>query len=219
MAVLDVLTVVESRLAVGKETTDTEDAVRLAQMTTSVSLSLDKGAGPVVRRDIVGELHDGGAAGLQLTRWPVTSITTVTELSGTTATVLARETFAAAGGYLAEPYQPDPTLFNGRLLRRSARSDSAWACGRQNVEVSYVAGRYADTAAVDALFKEAASIWLQYLWRTQEPSTGEAGEFEVPAVAWPKFAVPNAVQQLLADVWQAPVDKDSWRVSNTTWAA
>ena len=219
MATLDVLTLAESRLAVGKETTDTEDAVRLAQMTTSVSLSLDKATGPVVRRAVTGELHDGGTACLQLANWPVTEVTEVTELDGGTATVLVRETFAAGGGYLAERYVPDPTLFNGRLVRRSSRSDSAWACGRQNVQVSYVAGRYADTPSVDALFKEAASIWLQYLWRTQEPSTGEAGEFEVPASAWPKFAVPHAVQELLSDVWQAPVKQDSWRVSDTTWAA
>lgn len=201
--VLDVLTVAEALRAVDKDATDTAGTLLLAQMTTAVSRGLDHSIGPVVRRIVTDELQEGDGSGLQLALSPVASVTTVTEHAGGTATVLTRETpTTTPDGYVAEPYGPEPGLLSGRLVRRSGGSDSAWACGRRNVKVTYVAGRAVDTATVDARFKHAAGVWLQYLWRTREPSVATVGEFDVPAQAWPKFGCPHAVRDLLVDVWQ-----------------
>lgn len=199
---LDVLTAAEARAAVGKDGID-EDEGLLAQMTTGVSRSLDRAVGPVVQRVVTGELHDGGSSTVQLALYPVSTLTLVTEHTSGVAAALTVETpTTMPNGYLAEPYRPDPALLSGLLVRRSGGSDTSWAGGRRNVKVTYVAGRSADTASVDARFKHAARIWLQYMWRAEEPSVAVLGEFDVPAQAWPKFGVPNAVRDMLLDVWQ-----------------
>jgi hypothetical protein len=41
------------------------------------------------------------------------------------------------------------------------------------------------------------------VWRTQEDSSGAIGEFEYAQSNFPRFAVPNAVKDLLAHEWRA----------------
>ena len=204
MATLDVLTAAEGAKAVGG-TVPASDTALLAQFVTGVSLDLDRVAGPVVRRTITDELVDGyGTDTIFLAHWPVFSITEVTENVGGTLTVLTAEAFGATtGGYRTFPYDADPTLLSGVMQRRSGGSPYRWPNAAGSVKVTYVAGRFADTASVDARFKNIASLWLQYLWRSREPSTitGPDG-FTVPSQAYPKAGVPDVVTGLLGDDWQ-----------------
>lgn len=200
---LDLLTLAEAKTAVNLTGATTYD-VELAAWVTAVARRLDKAVGPVVQRTVTAELHDGGHEYVYTVLYPVTSFTTVKEYADTTLTTLTRETNVTKpdSAYLIEPYKADPTLFSGKVRRRGGGSDVCFATGDQNVELTYVAGRAASTSAVDELFKNAARLFLQHLWNANRPSTGQMNEFEIPQANWPRFAVPNAVKELLADFWQ-----------------
>lgn len=201
---LDILTIAEGRAAVKIGSGDTSQDTDLAAQITAVSRRLDQAAGPIVVRTITDELHDGGCDRIWLQSYPITSFTTVTEYDGTTGTVLTAETVGTepSTGYLADRYGPNPALYSGCLHRRSGGSDWAFSSGRLNVKVTYVAGRYATTAVVDERFKQAGRIMLQNLWRAGLETALLGDEYDVPAQAFPGFAIPNAVRQLLAEEWQ-----------------
>jgi hypothetical protein len=201
---LDVLTLDEAKAAANVAGVTAYD-LELPAWITAVSRRLDDAVGPIVRRTITSDLQDGGEGHeVRTAKYPVTSFNAVTEYQDTTATVLTRETNALkpSDAYLAEAYDPDPTLFSGRLRRRSGGSDSYYPQGRRNVEITYVAGRYATTASVDELFKLAARLTLLNLWNSQRPNTASVEEFDVPQSNFPRFAIPNAVRELLKAHWQ-----------------
>lgn len=204
MATLDLLSLAEAKLALNLSGTTVHDAELPAWITAS-SLMLDDKVGPVVRRTITGELRPGGAALLTTVLYPVTSFTTVTEYLDTVGTVLTRETNVSKpdSAYFAEPYAPDPTLFSGVLRRRSAGSNQRFAAGSSNVEITYVAGRFPTTATVDERFKSAGRLILSNLWNSQRPNLAQVGEFEIPQGNYPRFAVPNAVKEMLFADWHA----------------
>lgn len=201
---LDVLTLAEGKAAVKVGSGDSSHDTDLAALITAVSRRLDQCAGPVVVRTITDELHDGNVDSIWLRSYPVTSITTVTEYDGTTATVLTQETVGTqpASGYLPDRYDPAPSLYNGRLIRRAGGADWCFPYGRLNVKVTYVAGRYSATATVDSRFKIAAEIMLQNLWRADLETALLNDEYDVPSQAFPRFGIPNAVRHLLAEEWQ-----------------
>lgn len=176
---------------------------RLSELVTAISRRLDRACGAVVQRTITGEAHDGGSCEIRL-HHPAYAFTSVTEYQGTTAVALTRETVGTApsDGYYAEPHKPAPSLYSGTLIRRAGGSDFPFYWGRGNVAVTYTAGRYATTAAVDPIFKRAARIMLRNLLGGDEPGTVNLGEFDVPGGRFPTFAIPNAAKQLLWDEWR-----------------
>jgi hypothetical protein len=201
--ILDILTLAEAKLALNLSGTTSYDS-ELPAWITGVSRLLDSEFGPVVRRTITGETHDGGYSSIRTRLRPVTSFTSVTEYVSTTGTALTVETNALkpASAYFADTYDRDPTLFSGRIRRRASGSDTVFATGSKNVAVTYVAGRFADTAGVDERFKGAARLTLAHMWMSQRPSLAQVGEFEVPTQQFPRWAMPNAVREMLADEWQ-----------------
>lgn len=201
--VVDVLTLAEGKATLKLSGTAQYDS-QLPAWITAVSRMLDHKVGPIVRRTVTEELHDGGDGYLRTRLWPIAAITTITEYASTTGTVLTAETNLAKpdAGYLAERYDRDPTLFSGLIRRRAGGSRSRFAGGSSNIVVTYSAGRFVDTATVDERFKSAARLTLQNLWNSQRPNLAEVGEFEIPQSNWPRFAVPNAVKEMLADEWQ-----------------
>lgn len=203
MATLDVISLDEAKQAVNVTGTTAHDA-ELAVWITAVSQRLDTLAGPIVTRSISSEVHDGGRCTVMLAHYPVASITSVSEYDRGTQVSLTAETTTVlpANGYLADRYDPNPALWSRFLRRRSNGADAVFAGGRGNVAVSYSAGRFANTASVDARFKAAANLMLINLWRSQQDSVGQSGEFDVPMSSYPTFAVPRAVRELLADELQ-----------------
>lgn len=201
--VLDVLTLAEAKAAVQIASADVSQDTPLAAYVTAVSRRLDQLAGPVVVRTIADELVDGGRTTVWVRSWPVTSFTTVTEHQATVPVLLTAETPTVQpdDGYLAVRYDKQPSLLSGQLIRRSAGRTRGFAPGL--IKVTYVAGRYASTAVVDELFKGAARIMLQNLWRSEQQSVTLEGDYDVPAQSFPRFAIPTAVREMLADVWQA----------------
>lgn len=206
MATLDVLTLAEAKAALNLSGTTAHDA-ELPGWITAVSLRFDELIGPVVRRTVTAEKHNGGDQRIFLRNHPNTSITSITEYAGTVATVLTAETIASkpADAYLVEDYEPDPTLLSNIVWRRSSDADSSFPLGRKNVEVTYVAGRFADTASCDERAKKAAALMLINLWRSQQDSSGNVGEFDVPQNNFPTFAIPRAVRQMYDGEIQDPL--------------
>lgn len=201
---LDALTLPEGKRVVGVASSDTTKDERLAQAITAVSRRLDQGAGPVVRRTITAEIHDGGCRSIELAWCPVFSVSSVVEYQGTSSTTLTEETIGTepSQGWLGVRYTPDRSLYSGIIVRRSSGSDAWFEPGRNNVSVTYSAGRSTSTETVDARFKEAAAVMLRNWWRADEQSIASMGEYDVPRQSFPTFAVPKAVRDLLADVWQ-----------------
>lgn len=201
----DVLTLAEARSAVNiNNATYTVDDTRLAGYVTAISRHFDNLVGPIVQRTITNEAQDGGLNFITLDRWPITSVTTLTEYSGTTANVLTQSSNSAqpTNGYLLTPWRDG--FYKGRIYRRSGNVDYAFPCGRANVVATYVAGRYANTAAVDQRFKTATGLTLANVFRREQrpvnPAFGgpEAMNDSVPTV-FPGYLVPNAALAYLID--------------------
>jgi hypothetical protein len=195
---LDVLTLAQARAATGIESTDTSFDTDLQQYVTSVSRKMDGLIGPVVQRTITGELLDGGSNYVIPAYRPVASFTTVTEYQGTTAVTLTAETPGVAP---ANAYLWDARL--GRLRRRESGTDACWYLQRSTVSLTYVAGWYANTAAVDPQVVTAAQIILAHLWRAEKGS-GNA-TFGDDVVFPSGFAIPRRAVEMLGSKIPGPV--------------
>lgn len=166
---LDVLSLAEAKTAINLPAANTDHDTELAQHITAVSRVLDKSCGPVVQRTVTAEIHDA-RWGVWLRQAPVASITLVRTASGGTI-----ETLTAVGfGATTDGYSIDPAI-SGRLLRAYGGSESSWGSGQ--VEVTYVAGRYANTAAVDARFKTCAGSVLRRLWKRESGTWAQSSDF------------------------------------------
>lgn len=198
MATNDVLSSAEALAAVNLTADSTG---RLVILTSAVSQQLDELCGPVVQRTVTAETHDGGSTFIALDERPVASVTTVTEYAGTTSTTLTAESNTSKTG---NDYFLDT---GGVIRRRSGGGDSRFPTGRGNVAVTYVAGRAANTAAVDAKFKQAAAMMLRNLWVSEAASGSETiGAFTDQIAVNPLLGpgMLNKVAALLSGEMKAP---------------
>lgn len=162
---LDVLSLTDAKAAISMSASNTAHDAELARHITAISRILDDVVGPIVRRTITDEEHVGRRRTVQLRRWPVYSVTSVEEDDRGTVTVLSAAAFGSTtDGYRARKLDRDPTLLSGVLHRRRYGRDALWA---DEVQVTYVAGRYATTAAVDARFAEACASVLRRIWKRE----------------------------------------------------
>ena len=182
---LDILTGGEARALLRHD--DLADNDLIGAYVTAASRLLDQRVGPVVRRTVTAEAHDGGYFSVEL-GGPVESITSIT-VDGVAV---------AAADYFAERYDPDRSLLSGWVYYRPGDAACRWPCGHGNVVATYVAGRYADTETVDARFKRACGIVVKNLWRDQQSTVAPVGEYELPIASFPTYAMPRAAEQLLA---------------------
>ncbi len=204
MATNDILTLAEAKRYVSVNTADTDKDVLLAAAITAVSTKLDHSVGPVVYATITGEVHDGGDGSharydrIYLDYSPVGTVTQVLEYDGTTAATLTAQSNTSQ---TANQYAVDRVT--GKLSRRDSNMPACFPQGLGNVVVTYVAGRFTAGTITDDRYKAAAGLMLQNWWRTEQPALGNVGEFDVPQVNFPTFAVPKAVKDLLADQWRS----------------
>lgn len=156
------------------EQSSTRDVEIVDMWVPAVSRRIDDLCGPVVARTITEELHDGGVRKIWLHHTPIYAVTSVTEYDDTAAVTLTAETNAAkpSDAYLAD----GPGRYDRYLLRRSDNADAMFESGRRNVVVTYEAGRFADTASVDAKFKLAAASILRRLWSREAGAWARGGD-------------------------------------------
>ena len=194
---LDVITLAEAKAALNIPTANTTLDAEIATYITAISGRLDDLCGPIVIRTVT-EQHDEPGDRIFLSQYPVDTVTTVTEYTGGTATVLTAENLETNS---ADNYLLDAPI--GVIRRRSGWSTVCFASTA--VVVEYEAGRYADTASVARKFKQAAEIMLSHLWRGEQGAgTVTFAEAQVDSTLTPTFAVPNAVLQLLEAELKAP---------------
>lgn len=177
MATLDWITLEAGIEAINASSTPAL-SLRVAQQITAISLIGDDLVGPVVRRTVTAERHHGGAVTVLLRRRPVSSVTTVREVSspGTIDTLSAVAWGGSGDGYQTTTHEQDEALLSGVVRRISAGSDYCWPAG-DSVEVTYVAGRYATTAAVGERYKEAAGAALRRLWKRESGAWAQSADF------------------------------------------
>jgi hypothetical protein len=206
---LDVITLAEAKAALDIASGDTGDDTELAMHITATSRYMDQLFGPIVRRTVTGEVVEGGLDRVWVAQWPVTSYTTVTEYRATVPTVLTAETATSQpnDSYWPEPSTSPTAAYSGRLFRRSAGHGLCFAPGGAALAVTYVAGRYANTAAVDARFKLCATFFMQNSWHSQEFSVGPTsggGEYQFARQNFPRFGFPNVAADFLSSEMQSP---------------
>lgn len=204
----DLLTLAEGKKALRVHVGDSTDDDLIASYITASSRLLDRWVGHTVALSVTDELHDatnragrGFRSMIILRHRPVRSITSVTEHRNGDPITLTPETTTTqpTDAFLADRYDPDPALFSGVVRRRMSGEDAWFEYGRQNIAVTYTAGRVASTTQVDARFKQAARVTLENLWRDREPGLEAMGEYDVPRQSFPTFSIPNAVKQLLSE--------------------
>lgn len=207
MAATDLLSLVEARSAVNLPAGNTNHDIDLGLYVSGVSGRVDALCGPVVTRAVAGELHNGGRQRVMLLEHYVTSVTSVTEYVVTAPVTLTEETnlVKPSMGFLVERVGPYTWL-----RRRTAGSTTCFSAGYQNVDVSYVSGRFVDTASVDARFKLAAAAVLRRIWKREQSSWAQTPDFfpdtENPRPSLTFFkAVDPMITELLADQLLPPV--------------
>ncbi len=164
---LDVLTLMEGMAAVNMPKGNSDHDDDLAMQITAVSRMLDAACGPIVQRTITAEVHDASSV-VRLTA-PVASVSLVRAATGGSVSTLNPVSF----GGTTDGYRID--LATGQLRRSIAGSVAPWGSGQ--VEVTYVAGRFANTGAVDARFKMCASLMLSDIWKQMSAAWAQTPEF------------------------------------------
>lgn len=165
---LDIVTLNEGKAAINLATANTSYDTELAMFITAICRRVDALIGPVVVRTLTDEAHDGGGYCIRLRKHPVSSVTTVEEYDRagnlTTLTAESADT-KPADGYLLK----NGTTHTADLFRRSSGAPIPFAVGEQNILVTYVAGRAANTAGADALYKLGVSNILRRVWQRESP--------------------------------------------------
>lgn len=195
MDTLDILTLDEAMTAISMTGSGANHQGAIELAITGISRALDDLCGPVVVRTITDEIHYPNGTLIFLDHQPVSSVTTVTEYLSGTGTVLTAEDFDTSGGYL---------LRDGVLARRSGFYTTNWYGNA--VKVTYVAGRYATTAAVDEKWKNAAAMILRRWWAREAPAWARGGDpfaAEGGGLGFFRVVLP-VVEEFLADERRAP---------------
>lgn len=187
MATLDVLTFEEATAAL-KGVRGGSELTRVASLLTAISRRLDDYCGPIVKRAVTDTFVGQTRGALYLSGKAYGGVlTTVTEAySSETPVAVVSTDYVVDDG---------PTAAVSRWA-------GYWA---PRVVVTYEAGRFASTETVEPLFKEAAMMLLQHMWRPAVGARAETYELpggglaEVPGSRIPSFGLPNVVKDLLAD--------------------
>lgn len=196
---LDVITLAEAKASINIASSDTSQDVELAGYVTAVSRRLDTLCGPIVKRTFTGEQYMVSRDLYIDVRYrPIYSVASVWEYnSDGTYTALDAESASSkpVNGYLIDP----STRERFRIYRRSSGLMYPFPY-YGIIEVTYDAGRAADTASVDPVFKQGAAIMLAQLWRREQGiGTNNFGLADQGGSMIPTFAVPRAVIELLAE--------------------
>jgi hypothetical protein len=171
VATLDILTEAEGSAAINAGAVVHAE---LPGLITGISGQIDDLCGPVVAREVT-EYHDGGRESILLRTSPIMSVTSVTEYdsAGTSTTLTA----ATPSTKPADGYLLDSRGLIAQIFRRSGGGRATFTIGEQNVVVVTSAGRFADTASVDEMFKSAAKSILRAVWQQEAPRWAQQSDF------------------------------------------
>jgi hypothetical protein len=172
-------------------------ATEMARFISATTAVVEDISGPVVQRAF-DEWYSGGSSRLQLSNYPVASVTLVEEsYGGDVLWTLTEQPVDQTGGD-AYGYTIDKT--HGMLVRRASHVAIPFAAGALNVHVQYTAGMCADTASVPPNIALAALELIRINWQPQQggnrPQMG-ATDMPVADALRLGFFVPNRVMEIL----------------------
>jgi hypothetical protein len=195
---IDILSLDEAKQALSQDSLYSENDTLLSGYISSVSRRLDQVCGPIVQRTVTGELYDGRGHTIWLRQRPLASVTQVIEYDKAVAETLTEDTNSVSP---ADGFRVD--LKSGTITRMISGVPYKFVSGIQNIRVTYIAGRYTDTANVDPLFKIAAQAFLAHVWKTNQGMGTQTFSYDgaTPTVT---YALPNRVKDLLGDEIQTP---------------
>lgn len=175
---LDLLTLAEAirALHLPDSFSNDDQLAEIEQMNTGVARDIDDLCGPVVIRNVTEWLSPAATEeAITVAKTPISSVTSIVEwLAGTSTTVTAAdEDTSPTNGYLLIG-----TGHNQSILRRLGTGAGYWQAGDRTVVVTYAAGRYANTAAVDRKFKRVAAAALRAEWAASSPARQRTMELE-----------------------------------------
>lgn len=174
----------------GLDPTDFENTDAIEDMIRSAADELETYVGPVVPRLITERLTPVGGV-LFLSKTPVVSVTSITEYSGATGTVLTEETIGSVTGtYLAD-------LGAGLVYRRSGGSDTTWTVGQRNVLAVYTAGH----SPIPHWLSQAVIELVRHRWTLRHHGSSVAFD-SLPAGDF--GGLPNSVKNLIRGHELAP---------------
>lgn len=188
-----------AKKAVRLSKTSTAHNDELLEFVAAVTPIIEDIVGPIVPRPC-DEWYDGGWSSIVLLTTPVKSITSVTESWGAgTTRILLEQVLDGAGPFDTYGYTIDKT--SGTLTRRVSGVASAFAGGRRNIHVVYVAGQ---PVAPNVLL--AAKEQLRFLWQFARQSThpGMANDDTEVEYTDAGYAVPRRVIELCAGQLRGP---------------
>lgn len=181
MPTTDLIDLGEARAALRFAASDTSrDADLAVTYIPAVTSVVEDVVGPVVTREFTFTT-DGGGPYVSLPHVGVTVSSVVVDGSALAASAYVLD---AAAGVIGAGGSSTPGTF---------------ACGRQNVVVTYTAGFAADTAAVPAAIKLAARLILAALWQGDQQGTRpQFGTNEAATSTTPSgYAIPRRAYSLL----------------------
>ena len=187
---------VKAHLNVDTNTDDTE----LQNFITAATEKIQEITGPVLTRTVT-EYRNGGVGNIILLQRPVQSITSVSELWGSTVNTLTEAAFGA--GTTNYHYTFDATEFE--IERRVGNLPAIFAEGDDNIKIVYVAGY----ATIPAAIRLATLSLIQHWWSTSQLNRNggrpSLGGTDFPSAMGGGYAIPNFVREMLPQV-----DKVSW---------
>lgn len=205
MPVSTIVTLADVRPFLSITTVDANRDAKLQEIIDGTRPVIEDLAGYVVPQTFI-ESHDAGDVAIYLRRLPVLSVTSITELRGTTTATLTSQPVGSAVDNYGYTLENSDT---GEIIRRGAASTptpfggwwvggaSSWiSWGIGKVQVTYVAGR----STVPTNIKLAALELIRHLWQMGQqgnrPLYGAPSD-EALTPTPSGFLVPTRVRELL----------------------
>lgn len=193
----DLVTLTQLHAFLNTPDTATANDTELQLFISAATAIIEDVTGPMTPQSFT-ETYDGGAPTIVLRHYPVISVASIVEYSGTTGQTLTAQTFVTQTGY---DYLLDGTI--GVLRRMSGGSPYLFASGTQNVQVTYTAGRSAVPPAVTIATLDLIRVFYQRTQLGGRPQGRPTGD-ESPGELVLGYLVPNFVMEALMPYKLAP---------------
>ena len=168
---MSLVTLAETKLQLNIPTSDTTQDAELLIYIDAATEVVEFVTGPIVPKQYVNEVHDGGYPFIMLFNPPILTVDSVVEYLGRIAYTITPQPLGSTVDNYGYSLDSPAT---GKLTRRSgAGTPMSWLSGRSSIIVTYTAGRVLVPAAVRlAALLDIGDIWQ----KTQQGGRDQASD-------------------------------------------